>query len=82
MVRVTPQGESEVASSGQIIEPSEVADAVVDTVRGNRFLVLPHPEVHDYEQLKVGDRDRWLAGMRYGPGWPDRCPHRSLRRYP
>ena len=64
MVSSDPQSESEVASSGRIIEPSEVADAVVDAVRANRFLVLPHPEVHDYEQLKVGDRDRWLAGMR------------------
>ena len=30
----------------------------------NRFLVLPHPEVHEYEKFKVEDRDRWLAGMR------------------
>jgi NAD(P)-dependent dehydrogenase (short-subunit alcohol dehydrogenase family) len=64
MVSSDPQSESEVASSGRIIEPSEVADAVVDAIRGNRFLVLPHPEVQDYEKLKVGDRDRWLAGMR------------------
>jgi hypothetical protein len=53
-----------VASSGRIIEPSEVADAVVAAVRANQFLVLPHPEVHGYEQFKVEDRDRWLAGMR------------------
>jgi hypothetical protein len=41
-----------------------VADAVVEAVRANHFLVLPHPEVHGYEQSKVEDRDRWLAGMR------------------
>jgi NAD(P)-dependent dehydrogenase (short-subunit alcohol dehydrogenase family) len=56
--------ESEVAKSGRIIEPSEVADAVVDAIGANRFLVLPHPEVRDYEKAKVDDRDRWLAGMR------------------
>ncbi len=55
---------SEVASSGGIIEPSAVAEAMVDAVRANRFLVLPHPEVREYERRKVDDRDRWLAGMR------------------
>ena len=28
------------------------------------FLVLPHPEVAEYERRKTADRDRWLAGMR------------------
>ncbi len=64
MVSSDPQSETEVASSGRIIEPSEVADAVLNAIRANRFLVLPHPQVHDYEKLKVEDRDRWLAGMR------------------
>jgi NAD(P)-dependent dehydrogenase (short-subunit alcohol dehydrogenase family) len=64
MVTGDPRGEKEVASSGRILEPDEVAAAVVEAVRANRFLVLPHPEVHDYEKLKVEDRDRWLAGMR------------------
>jgi NAD(P)-dependent dehydrogenase (short-subunit alcohol dehydrogenase family) len=64
MVVGDPRGEREVASSGPILEPEEVAGAVVDAVRANRFLVLPHPEVRDYEKLKVEDRDRWLSGMR------------------
>jgi NAD(P)-dependent dehydrogenase (short-subunit alcohol dehydrogenase family) len=64
MVSSDPAGESEVAASGRILEPAEVAAAVLDAVRANRFLVLPHPEVHDYEKAKVDDRDRWLAGMR------------------
>jgi NAD(P)-dependent dehydrogenase (short-subunit alcohol dehydrogenase family) len=64
MVTGDPRGEAEVASSGRILEPDEVADAVLEALRANRFLVLPHPEVHGYEQRKVDDRDRWLAGMR------------------
>ncbi|MGI8492980.1 MAG: SDR family oxidoreductase, partial [Acidimicrobiales bacterium] len=60
MVSADPRGESEVAASGRILEPSEVAEAVVDAVRTNRFLVLPHPEVHAYEQRKAADRNRWL----------------------
>ncbi len=33
-------------------------------LRDERFLILPHPEVADYEQRRAADRDRWLAGMR------------------
>jgi short-subunit dehydrogenase len=64
MVSSDPRGESEVAASGPILEPAEVAESVVDAIRANRFLVLPHPEVHEYEKSKVEDRDRWLVGMR------------------
>lgn len=64
MVSSDARGEAEVAASGRILDPAEVADAVFDAVRDNRFLILPHPEVHDYETAKVADRDRWLAGMR------------------
>jgi NAD(P)-dependent dehydrogenase (short-subunit alcohol dehydrogenase family) len=64
MVSSDAGGEAEVAASGRILEPAEVADAVVDAIQANRFLVLPHPEVHGFEEMKVADRDRWLAGMR------------------
>lgn len=55
---------SELEASGNLLQPEVVADHVLDAIRANRFLVLPHPEVHEYEQHKVADRDRWLAGMR------------------
>ena len=55
---------SELQASGNLLQPEAVADAVVEAIRANRFLVLPHPEVHQYEEQKVADRDRWLAGMR------------------
>ena len=64
MVSTDAGGEAEVVASGRILEPAEVADAVLDAIQANRFLVLPHPEVHEFEQMKVADRDRWLAGMR------------------
>jgi hypothetical protein len=47
-----------------VIEPAKVADAVVDGIDAERFLILPHPEVATYFQRKAGDYDRWLAGMR------------------
>jgi len=48
---------------GIAIDPSEVADAVLDAIREERFLVLPHPEVLTYFQAKAADYDRWIAGM-------------------
>jgi NAD(P)-dependent dehydrogenase (short-subunit alcohol dehydrogenase family) len=47
-----------------VIEPDDVAGAVVEGLREERFLILPHPEVSEYFQRKAGDYDRWLAGMR------------------
>jgi len=46
------------------IEPSEVADAVVEGLAEERFLFLPHPEVAEYMRRKASDYDRWLRGMR------------------
>jgi len=46
------------------IEPSEVAEAVVQGLAAETFLILPHPEVLTHVQRKAGDYDRWLEGMR------------------
>jgi NAD(P)-dependent dehydrogenase (short-subunit alcohol dehydrogenase family) len=54
---------SVVLSQGSI-EPEVVAEAVVDGLRTEEFLILPHPEVRTYFQRKADDYDRWLAGMR------------------
>ncbi len=48
----------------QVIEPEQVADDVVDAIREERFLVLPHPEVAKYMRNRGSDHERWLAGMR------------------
>ena len=47
-----------------MIEPEQVADAVIEALREERFLVLPHPEVAEYIRRKTTDYDRWLHGMR------------------
>lgn len=47
-----------------IIEADELAKTVVETLREERFYVLPHPEVGDYVRRKGDDVDRWLHGMR------------------
>jgi len=47
-----------------VIEPEEVAEAVIAGLADERFLILPHPEVLDHLQRKAGDPDRWIGGMR------------------
>ncbi len=46
------------------LDPEIVADTVVEGMRNEAFLILPHPEVADFFQRKAGDYDRWLRGMR------------------
>ena len=53
-----------VAASAPVLEPADVADAVIEGLRDGRFLILPHPEVLEYFRRKAADYDRWLAGMR------------------
>jgi short-subunit dehydrogenase len=47
-----------------VIEPEEVAEVVVEGLRQERFLILPHPEVATYFRNKAENHDRWLGGMR------------------
>jgi NAD(P)-dependent dehydrogenase (short-subunit alcohol dehydrogenase family) len=46
------------------LEPQAVAEIVLEGIRDERFLILPHPEVADYFRRKADDYDRWLKGMR------------------
>jgi NAD(P)-dependent dehydrogenase (short-subunit alcohol dehydrogenase family) len=57
-------GERVVRGSGAVLEPDEVADAVVAAVDAEQFLILPHPEVLTFFQRKALDYERWLGGMR------------------
>ena len=41
-----------------------VAECVVEGLRREEFLILPHPEVLGFFQRKANDYERWLRGMR------------------
>lgn len=47
-----------------ILSVDEVADVVLEGVKQEIFLILPHPEVRDFMQHKTADYERWLGGMR------------------
>ena len=51
------------ASLDGVLSADQVADAAVDGIARETFLILPHPEVATYRQRKAGDYDRWLSGM-------------------
>jgi len=53
-----------VAGVDGVIEPAQVAQAVIDGLADERFLILPHPQVAEYLRRKTADYDRWLGGMR------------------
>ena len=71
---ICPQGvrTSMLAQSGEAgkvvladaaIEPEQVAETLLARLADGQFLVLPHPEVRGYYQLRAGDVDKWLRGM-------------------
>jgi NAD(P)-dependent dehydrogenase (short-subunit alcohol dehydrogenase family) len=48
----------------EALEPDQVAEIVLQGIRDEKFLILPHPEVAEYFARKATDYDRWLKGMR------------------
>jgi NAD(P)-dependent dehydrogenase (short-subunit alcohol dehydrogenase family) len=53
-----------VAAVDGLMEPAQLAEAVMEGLKKEEFLILPHPEVRIYMQRKTADYDRWLHGMR------------------
>ena len=45
------------------LEPGDVATALFEAMKTDRFLVLPHPKVAEYEMFRVSDRDKWIDAM-------------------
>jgi NAD(P)-dependent dehydrogenase (short-subunit alcohol dehydrogenase family) len=59
-----PTGDRKSFLSEGSVSAEDVAGKVMEAIEAERFLILPHPEVAEYEQRKATDRDRWLGGMR------------------
>ena len=57
-------GGKAVIASGKVLEPEDVAEATVQGLRAEKFLILPHPEVATFMRHRAGDHERWLAAMR------------------
>lgn len=64
----TPMTESDndsvaAASVDGMMEPEELAEIVVEKLKDESFLILPHGEVLEYMQRKTSNYDRWISGM-------------------
>jgi NAD(P)-dependent dehydrogenase (short-subunit alcohol dehydrogenase family) len=46
-----------------VLSAETVADAAIEGIRLERFVILPHPAVADYMCAKVENYDRWIGGM-------------------
>ena len=57
-------GGQAILAASPLLKPDDVAEAVVEGLRAEYFLILPHRDVAEREQGKVADRDAWLARMR------------------
>lgn len=57
-------GRKGAASVDGTMSAAAVARIVLDAMEAERFMILSHDTVHDYEQRKTSNRDRWLTGMR------------------
>lgn len=51
------------AASDGMIEPEELANCVVEALRKESFLILPHAIVLEYMRHKTSNYDRWIGGM-------------------
>ncbi|MCH2169527.1 SDR family oxidoreductase [Myxococcota bacterium] len=58
-----PLEDGGVAGVDGVIEPEDVAEAVIQGLRTGEFLILPHPVVGEYVKRKANDIDRWIRGM-------------------
>ena len=50
--------------AGEIREPEDVAQMVVDAIEQERFLILTDEIAQEWMGRKTGDLERWLRGMR------------------
>jgi NAD(P)-dependent dehydrogenase (short-subunit alcohol dehydrogenase family) len=60
LLRGLPMGPQ---SRDGILSAEAVADAVIEGLEQETFLILPHKEVSGYVQNKTNNYDRWIGGM-------------------
>ena len=58
-----PVGAAPLLAEG-VLEPEDVAEAIVAGLRAESFLILPHPAVAEHLAIKATQPERWLKGMR------------------
>jgi NAD(P)-dependent dehydrogenase (short-subunit alcohol dehydrogenase family) len=52
-----------IAALDGMLEAEQVAEDVMTALDEGQFMILPHPMVKDYLQMKAADYERWIKGM-------------------
>jgi short-subunit dehydrogenase len=52
-----------VRAAGPVLEPEDVADAIVAALGRDELLVLPHADVARWTELRARDNARWIRVM-------------------
>ncbi len=67
MLRAGGEGDAAKASAiiggGDVLPPEDAAARILEGVEQDRFLILTHPEMHEFVVGKAQDPDRWVRGM-------------------
>src|SRR3954453_2545503 len=67
MLRAGAGGDAAKASAsiggGDVLSAEQAAERILDGVAEDRFLILTHPEMHDFVVGKAQDAERWVRGM-------------------
>lgn len=70
---VCPQGvrtdfikgaEKSLELAGEILEPEQVAQMIVDAMGQEKFFIETSPALREHAQMRTGDPDQWLGHMR------------------
>jgi NAD(P)-dependent dehydrogenase (short-subunit alcohol dehydrogenase family) len=67
MLRAGAGGDAAKASAaigaGEVLAPEQAADRILEALAQDLFLILTHPEMHEFAVGKAQSPERWLRGM-------------------
>jgi NAD(P)-dependent dehydrogenase (short-subunit alcohol dehydrogenase family) len=67
MLRAGADGDAAKASAviggGEVLAPERAAERILDDLEQDLFLILTHPEMHEFVVGKAQDPQRWIRGM-------------------
>ncbi len=54
---------SAVIGGGEVLGPEQAAERILDDLQQDLFLILTHPEMHEFVVGKAQEPERWIRGM-------------------
>lgn len=63
MLAATADPEWQRSAAGEVVEPEDVAQMVLDAFEEERFLIVTEDVAHEWMTFKTAEPDKWLRGM-------------------